>query len=325
MHLDHSTEDKIVLKIARGEKKGNAVWFMRQAGRYLPEYSLIRGNRKFLEMMMDSKTMVEITALPLNYFDTDALVIFSDILIPATKLGYSLNYEGGISMKRGVDDFDYYAPLSKAMKEIASSYSKKTIIGITPGPFTFLSYLYDNGERGYPNTKKAIIEGIENINIIIDELYNFSSVQSENGADIIQIFESWIGNVSSNFYGKYLKKIEIEYISRLRELKKPLVFFSEGSSHLFKEISELNADVYSIDWRSDFLHFKKFCDECIVQGNLDPNLLSLNDEYVNNEIKRIMREGSEMKGHIFNLGHGVPLWTKPEKLKYIVQRVKEFE
>jgi len=325
MHIDQDKQDKIVLKIASGKEKGNAVWFMRQAGRYLPEYSRIRGDRKFLDMMKDYKTIVEITRLPLNYFDTDALVIFSDILIPATKMGYSISYEGGIIIIKKKDYFDYYDPLAKAIREIASLHSGKTIIGITPGPFTFLSYLYDNGDRGYPNTKKAIVEKRENIDSIIDELVNFSKIQAESGADVIQIFESWIGNVSNNFYEKYLKEIESEYLTRLRELNRPLIFFSEGSSHLFKEICSLQADVYSIDWRTDFYYLKKFCDECIVQGNLDPNLLSLEESYIDSEINRIMTDGSRMRGHIFNLGHGVPIWAKPERLKFIVKKVKEFE
>ncbi|MGC8655519.1 MAG: uroporphyrinogen decarboxylase family protein [Thermoplasmata archaeon] len=325
MHIDQDKQDKIVLKIASGNEKGNAVWFMRQAGRYLPEYSRIRGDRKFLDMMKDYRTIVEVTKLPLNYFDTDALVIFSDILIPATRIGYSLSYEGGIVVNKKDDYFDYYDPLTKAIKEIALLYSKKTIIGITPGPFTFLSYLYDNGEKGYPSTKKAIVEKKQNIDDVIEELVNFSKVQAQSGVDLIQIFESWIGNVSNNFYEKYLKEIEFEYMMRLKELKKPLIFFSEGSSHLFKEICSLEADVYSIDWRTDFYYLREFCDECIVQGNLDPNLLSLDEKYIGAEINRIMMDGSKMKGHIFNLGHGVPVWAKPEKLDFIVKKVKEFE
>lgn len=318
-------KDKIVLRIANGEYRGNAVWFMRQAGRYLPEYSSIRANRKFLELMKDHRTIIDITKLPLNYYDTDALVIFSDILIPATRLGYSLSYEGRIEVKKMRDDFDYYTELSLALKKIAASYPHKTIIGIVPGPFTFLSYLLDGGERGYPNTKKFLMESGDSIDSIIDELVNFARLQAENGADIIQVFESWIGNVSSRYYDNFIQQIEEGYLKRLKSLKRPIIFFSEGSSHLYDRISLLKANVYSLDWRTDLSYFKNFCEDCIVQGNLDPNLLSLDKEKLKEEILKIMKEGSEMKGHIFNLGHGVPQWADPVKLNFIVETVKEFE
>ncbi len=324
MPIDNSNE-KIILKIAEGKERGRAVWFMRQAGRYLPDYSIIKGSRSFIDLMKDYKTIVEMTKMPIKYFDTDALVIFSDILLPLTRLGYIVNYNPVINVVRGDDTFDYYSVLAKALREISSSYSKKTIIGITPGPFTLLSYIYDNGERGYPNTKRNLYEGNISTEEIIEELFNFSKIQAENGADIIQIFESWIGNVSENFYDNYLHTIESEYLIMLRELKKPLIFFSEGASHLYRRIAKMDVDVFSLDWRTEFSYFKNFCKDCIVQGNLDPNFLKLDENSLEKEVIRIVNEGAKMKGHIFNLGHGVPPWADAKKLNFITEKVKSIE
>ena len=130
---------KKVLRIAKRELQENAAWFMRQAGRFLPEYESLKVGRPFLEFIKDPDTVEKVSLLPLKYFDTDAIVIFTDILLPFTKLDYQLSYENGISVKEGRrDDFDYYASLSTGLKKISEERSDKTIIGVVGGPFTTL-------------------------------------------------------------------------------------------------------------------------------------------------------------------------------------------
>ncbi|MCL4412126.1 MAG: hypothetical protein M1526_02055 [Candidatus Thermoplasmatota archaeon] len=318
------SESKIIFRIAKREINENAVWFMRQAGRYLPEYSVLKNKYSFLGMMKDSEVIEGVSTLPLKYFPTDGIVVFTDILLPLTKIGLKVSYENGIEISEEKEEFDYYPPLRKAINRISQGHSNKTIIGITGGPFTVLSYALDKGEKGYPKTKLSLLDG-KPTDRLIEELVSFAKLQVDAGCDIIQVFESWVGNVSLNFYRKFLGELEEEFIRRVKELGKPVIFFSEGSTHLFGEFSKTEIDVFSIDWRTGFQAFKEKCQNCVVQGNLDPYLLSADDAFLRGEIRRIMSEGRKMEGHIFNLGHGVPPWADPGKLNFIVDEVKKFE
>lgn len=321
------TSSKKILKIAKGEVRENSVWFMRQSGRYLPDYRVIKGNRKFSDMMQDRTMIQKLTTLPLKYFPTDALVIFTDILMPFFNMGYQVSYEGEIKVTEGRgDSFDYYRGLSEAINKIQSSYNEKTIMGVVGGPFTTLSYLGDSRKNGYPETKAKIISDDHKIlNKLVEEIIEFAGIQAKSGVDIIQIFESWIGSVSESFYDKHLENIERYFMEKICQFGKPVIFFSEGSFHLFNRLLKLEADVYSLDWRSSLTSFKAICPDCVVQGNLDPYLLAADDLYLKSEVKRIMREGKSFPGHIFNLGHGVPPWADYRKLNLITNEVLNYE
>ncbi len=318
---------KKVLRIAKRELQENAAWFMRQAGRFLPEYESLKVGRPFLEFIKDPDTVEKVSLLPLKYFDTDAIVIFTDILLPFTKLDYQLSYENGISVKEGRrDDFDYYASLSTGLKKISEERSDKTIIGVVGGPFTTLSYLYDGGKNGYRRSKEALAtEGTSLLKTITDEIIEFARLQVRSGADMIQIFDSWIGNVSEAYYEKHLSVNENYFVEKVKEIGKPVIFFSEGSSHLYSKLLRLKSDVFSIDWRMDLSDFKRLCDDCIVQGNMDPYLLGTEDNYLVNETRRILNQGREFSGHIFNLGHGVPPWADWKKIALITDTVHGYE
>lgn len=320
-------DGKKILKIARGELQDNAVWYMRQAGRYLPEYESLKAGRPFLEFLKDPKTIFEISSLPLKYIDVDAIVVFTDILLPYTKMGYLVKYEDGISVtKNDNEDFDYYVPLSSGINKVSKSHPEKTIIGVVGGPFTTLSYLYDGGNGGYRKTKEKLISGdMETLSLITENIIEFASIQADAGADVIQVFDSWLGSVSDTFYRRYIREMESYFMAKIKALGKPVIFYSEGSTHLYRHFLDLEPDVYSIDWRMELDEFREICGNCIVQGNLDPYVLGADDRYLKDETARIMMQGSRFRGHIFNLGHGVRPWTDWKKLSLVAKEVHKFE
>ncbi|MEM0135837.1 MAG: uroporphyrinogen decarboxylase family protein [Thermoplasmatales archaeon] len=320
-------ETKKILRIAKGELRDNAVWFMRQAGRYLPEYELLKAGRPFSQFLKDPQAIFDVSSLPLKYFDVDAVVVFTDILLPFTRMGYSVNYENGISVSENrKEDFDYYLQLSKGIRRISETHSGKTVIGVVGGPFTTLSYLFDGGNVGYSKTKEELISGDgRRVSAIIEQIIDFAKLQADAGVDVIQVFDSWLGSVSENYYQRHLRENEAYFIDKIKELGKPVIFYSEGSSHLYRALLDLAPDVYSIDWRMDLDSFRNICGDCIVQGNLDPYMLGTSDEYLKNETRRIMRQGSAFRGHIFNLGHGVKPWTDWRKLSLITNEVHKYE
>jgi uroporphyrinogen decarboxylase len=320
-------EGKKILKIAKGELQDNAVWFMRQAGRYLPEYDSLKAGRQFVDFLNDPKAIFEVSSLPLKYIDVDAIVVFTDILLPFTRMGYRVKYENGISVIRDEkEELDYYPSLSAGIERISEGHPEKTIIGVVGGPFTTLSYLYDGGDGGYRKTKEKLISSeLETLSLLTDKIVEFAKSQSDAGADVIQVFDSWVGNVSETFYMKHIREMESRFLERIKALGKPVIFYSEGSSHLYRQFLELEPDVYSIDWRVDLDRFRDICNDCIVQGNLDPNILGADDRYLRDETRRIMKQGSKFRGHIFNLGHGVKPWTDWKKLALIAKEVHKFE
>ncbi|MCL4334421.1 MAG: hypothetical protein M1290_04025 [Candidatus Thermoplasmatota archaeon] len=319
--------NKRVLEIARGNLQENAVWFMRQAGRYLPDYDSLKGGRTFLDMLGDPITISRVSSLPLKYMDVDAIVIFTDILVPLTRMGYVVNYDDGITVtKRKGEEVDYYQPLADAIRKIKEEHGDKTLVGVVGGPFTTLSYLYDQGGTGYHLTKEVLASGHRTIlKKLTDEIVDFAKLQAGAGVDVIQVFDSWLGWVSDTFYSNHLEQNESYFMEKIKDLGKPVIFFSEGSSHLYRKFIALRPDVYSIDWRMNLRGFGELCTDCILQGNLDPHILGADDSYLKKETERIMDEGKGLRGHIFNLGHGVPPWADWKKLALIAGEVHSYD
>lgn len=317
---------KKVLRIAKGELQDNAAWFMRQAGRYLPAYQEIRKGRTFLDLLKEPALIHDVSLLPLKYYEPDAIVIFTDILLPYSRLGYSVSYENGISVTPDPDSFDYYSSLSEGMRKVSAGHRDKTVIGVLGGPFTTFSYLNDGGKDGFHRSKEILASGDTSIiSRLTEEIIEFARVQARSGADVIQIFESWIGSVSENFYLNHLEENELYFVEKIKELGKPVIFFSEGSFHLTERLKKLDPDVYSLDWKTGIDRFYNILPGSVIQGNLDPYLLGTDDRYLKGETRKIMEQGKEYGGHIFNLGHGVPPWADWKKLALIVDEVHSYD
>jgi uroporphyrinogen decarboxylase len=320
-------QGKLILRISRGEYKGNAVWFMRQAGRYLPDYERIRAGMNFSDVLENAEVIYNLSILPLKYIRTDGIVVFTDILLPLKEMGYTVSYDGGITVrKNGAEGGAQYSGISTAIGRLSGDFKDFTIIGVLGGPFTMLSYVFDEGRHGYHVTKKEIVErGEELMPRAIECILNFAEVQARAGVDVLQVFDSWLGNLSESFYERHVRKWEEYFMEKLGEIGKPVIFFSEGTYHLAGAIKNLEADVFSVDWRVDLNRYLDTLGNRVIQGNLDPNVLSTSDSYLRDEVRRIMNMGRKFPGHIFNLGHGVPQWADWNKLAMIADEVHNYD
>ncbi|MEM0141207.1 MAG: uroporphyrinogen decarboxylase family protein [Thermoplasmatales archaeon] len=318
---------KVILRISRGDFDDNAVWFMRQAGRYIPEYEEIKRGRKFSDILADEDAIYRLSILPMKYIKTDGIVMFTDILVPLRSMGFNVTYENGIEVTKeeSVSPFSYNG-LSSAIKRVSENYGDMTIIGVMGGPFTTLSYVYDKGRSGYHLTKREVLEkGDVLLSNIIESILGFGKLQADSGVDVIQIFDSWLGSLSETFYEMHVRKWEEYFVEKVKELGKPVIFFSEGASHLSDVLSRLDVDVFSVDWRRTLGKYASVFNNHAIQGNLDPNLLDSPDLYLKKEVRRIMNDGKLFRGHVFNLGHGVPYWADWKKLSMIANEVHSYE
>ncbi len=321
------------MKILLDALKGNQTervpfWYMRQAGRYLPEFAELRKGG-FLNMLLDPETMRSASMLPLKYYNPDGIIIFSDLLVPLFKTGRIVNYESGLQISEDQHSVKIYDQIvsntSKTLKVFRQS--EKTAIGFVGGPFTVASYLFDGRTAGYPNTKRILQDGLmpELIEPIIDAILDYAKVQCDSGAEAIQIFDSWIGSLSTELYRKYLDEIERHFVDSVKRLGKPVIFFAEGASHLYDLIKEMSYDCISIDWRMTLDQYSSIDSTRPIQGNLDPYLLASNTTSLIKETKKILAEGRKFPGHIFNLGHGVPQYADVSKLVSISETVRGYK
>ena len=320
---------KILLQNLKGEEtEGVPFWYMRQAGRYLPEFAGFR-KEGFLNMLLNFETMVSVSSLPLRYYDPDGIIIFTDLLVPLLKTGRMIHYDENLRISEDYTANNLYDRISRSTSKALNklSQTEKTVIGFVGGPFTVASYIFDGRKTGYPETKRILEEGSmkDQLEPVISAILDYAKVQVNAGAEAIQIFDSWIGSLSSNLFGKYLDEVEKDFVDEIKRLGKPVIFFAEGASHLYDQITELSYDCISIDWRLTLDQFSKIDPDRPVQGNLDPYLLSSDTKLLMKETDRILEEGRRFPGHVFNLGHGVPPYTDVKKLVEVSDRVRQFK
>jgi len=309
------------------EKLGHRpFWFMRQSGRYLKEYHDIRNQYGINFAFRNPEAIIKLTELPLKYFNPDFLILYTDILLSLNLLGMNVDYEENLKIK-GIESAG--TELKKTFKEsveaIKKHFPEKPLMGITGGPFTLMSYVYDGHGNDYFKTKKEIIEKGDKIEGFVDASYNFAKFQLDSGCDIVQIFESWVGNMSPADYLDFLHPYENMLIEKLRLLNKPIIFFGRNTHHLLKYIVDLRFHVLGLDWNYDLYELSKEYPWLSVQGNLDPSYLFLENNNLENKVIETLRLGSRFQGHIFNLGHGVPPNADVNKLILISKVIGNYE
>lgn len=324
------------------------VWFMRQAGRYLPGYKEIRKKHTIKEISLDPELVSKITLEPVNALGVDAAIIFSDIMLPAESMGFNLDFKEGIGpiisnsirknpSLRGIHQFDesaYKYPLEEAIKKVKSERRDIPLIGFSGGPLTIMSYLLNGGpDKDIAYTKSIMYRDetkFNNIlNMVTDMTIKYAKMQIRAGIDAFQIFDSWVGFLSPFSFRKYLERSIMDVVSELRATNTPLIYFSTGSAGLLCEILDLDVDLdvdfLSLDWRIRLSHFRKIIRRKYgLQGNLDPQVAALGFEESKNEASKILNDIDYTHDYIFNLGHGVLPQTKPDTLKKLVEYVHSF-
>jgi len=303
------------------------VWFMRQAGRHLPEYRKIAAEHSFWERCMDVDLCTDITLQPLNrYKGIDAAIIFSDILTPLPSLGYDVEYGGGIR----ISDFDFsdvddwsdfnarkHAPwaadgLKAVGEEVGDS---KACLGFVGSPWTICMYLLSGGtgDKDFHNARSKIYsnpEEAENLLLKMGEIVGglLADQVNHGGADAVQVFDTWAGLLSPDTYRKFAMPATQRTIEVFREkvgTDVPLIHYAKGSGHLHSAIRELDVNAISLDWRDDLAQNRaQFGDQLAFQGNLDPSLLHGSTEMARVATQDVLKAAGDKPGHIFNLGHG---------------------
>ncbi|GAB3821360.1 uroporphyrinogen decarboxylase [Kribbella italica] len=335
------------LLAARGEPGPHTpVWFMRQAGRSLPEYRAIREGTTMLESCMRPDLVVEITLQPVRRYGVDAAIFYSDIVTPLKAVGVDLEIKPGVgpviaSPVRALEDLDGIRPVDPAdvwfvtesVQQLKAELGGTPLIGFAGAPFTVASYLVEGGpSKDYARTKSLMHSDPKLWHALADRLADvaiaYLSVQIEAGASAIQLFDSWAGALSPRDYAQFVQPHSAKVFAALEQYGVPRLHFGVNTGELLGLMSEAGADVVGVDWRVPL-------DEAVrritaagghpkpVQGNLDPALLSAGWDAIDPQLDRILAEGKAAPGHIFNLGHGVPPTTDPEVLHHIVKAVQE--
>ena len=303
------------------------VWFMRQAGRHLPEYRKIAAEHSFWERCMDVDLCTKITLQPLErYQKIDAAIIFSDILTPLPSLGYDVEYGGGIRISDfSLDDVDDWTAFSArkhapwaahGLKSVGEEIGDSTArLGFVGSPWTICMYLLSGGtgDKDFHNARAKVYSNPEEakhmflkMGEIVGDLLADQVIYG--GADAVQIFDTWAGLLSPEIYQEFAKPATARTIEVFREKVEsnvPIIHYAKGSGHLHSDIRDLDLNAISLDWRDDLaLNREKFGDKYAFQGNLDPSLLHGSTEMAKLATRKVLNAAGDKPGHIFNLGHG---------------------
>ena len=316
------------------------VWFMRQAGRSLPEYREIRDGINMLESCSQPDLVAEITLQPVRRYGVDAAIFYSDIMVPLRAAGVDLEIvsgQGPIIAKpvRRMADLDQIEPLeperlwfvTEAVERLVAELGPTPLIGFAGAPFTLASYLVEGGpSKDYARTKAMMVSEPELWDGLCSRLAGLSATflrtQVAAGAAAVQLFDSWVGSLSAADYARYAQPYSAQVLRALADTGVPRIHFGVGTSELLGLMGEAGAEVVGVDWRLPLAEAsRRIGPAYAVQGNLDPALLSAPWPVLAERVRQVVRSGAAAPGHIFNLGHGVPPEASPDVLARIVDLV----
>ena len=330
-------------KILIYKKNCKSVWFMRQAGRYLPEFRKIRSNNKnFVELCLNSQLSAEISLQPITRFNIDSAIIFSDILLVPYALGQKVDFlknHGPVLSNFNLNKFldndkisfsQKLHPVYKAIEITRRKLEKKkSLISFIGAPWTLLIYMLsakiEKNKINYNQIKSKEFE----VNVILDKLNDYLCTHIENqinaGADVVQIFDSWAGLLSINDLPNYCYIPNLKIVEFCKKNKIPVICFPRGLKENYKEFNKIvRPDGLNLDYEIDPIWAKKNLNDVILQGGLDPKILLLQDEEIK---KNAIKYLSTFKGvpYIFNLGHGILPETDPDKLDRLVKFYRDYK
>jgi uroporphyrinogen decarboxylase len=339
--LETSTESRFLRACRRQEVDRTPVWFMRQAGRYLPEYRRVRQGRDILEMCRTPDLVVEATLLPLRRMDLDAAILFSDIMVPVGEMGIDVRIEPGwgpVVLKpiRSSSDVHRLRPLANGdveyvMEAIQLLRKELTVplIGFAGAPFTLASYLIHGGpSRNHERTKAFMHSEPEAwahlMTTLGTSVGQYLAAQVRAGAQAVQVFDSWVGALDPDDYTRFVLPAMRELFEALADLEVPRIHFGVGTGELLALMRDAGADVVGVDWRVP-LHeaWERVGFDMAVQGNLDPAVCLAPWEAVEAKALAVLRRAANRPGHVFNLGHGVLPDTPVENMQRLVDLVHE--
>ncbi|MBO3736041.1 uroporphyrinogen decarboxylase [Actinoplanes sp. NEAU-H7] len=318
------------------------VWFMRQAGRSLPEYRKIRQGVGMLESCRRPDLVTEITLQPVRRHNVDAAIFFSDIVVPVAAAGIDLDIVAGTGPVvaepvRTEADLARLRPIvpadvdfvTEAVRLLVAELGATPLIGFAGAPFTLASYLIEGGpSRTYLKTKAMMYGAPELWNALLARLaeitLTFLRVQIDAGVSAVQLFDSWAGALSEADYRRFVMPHSAAVLNGLIDAGVPRIHFGVGTGVLLEAMGEAGADVVGVDWRTPLDEAtRRIGPDRAVQGNLDPAILFAGWDVVERETRRVLDQGKAAPGHVFNLGHGVMPETDPDILTRLVALVHE--
>jgi uroporphyrinogen decarboxylase len=334
-------EDSVFLSACRRQPVPyTPVWFMRQAGRSLPEYRAARAGTAMLEACTKPDLIAEITLQPLRRYSVDAAILFSDIVVPLRAAGVGIDIRPGVGPVveqpireeqdlqriRAIEPGDVHY-VAEAVRALVAELGGTPLIGFAGGPFTLASYLIDGGPSKNFETTKSLMYGNPGLwNALLRRLADititFLQVQVAAGASAVQLFDSWAGVVSPQDYRRSVLPHSRRIFDALAESGVPRLHFGVSTGELLGMMGEAGADVVGVDWRVPL-------DEAVrrvepgkaLQGNLDPAILLAPWEIIEQRAIQVLDAGRTAEGHVFNLGHGVLPQTDPAMLARLADLV----
>lgn len=342
---DGRTNGSALVRAFRGDRQTvPPVWFMRQAGRSLPEYRELRKGVAMLDACLDPRTASEITLQPVRRHGVDAAIFFSDIMVPLRLAGVDVDIAPGVGPvlgeplhdRRDVDrmisrthalDPAVLAPVSEAVARTVAALGTTPLIGFAGAPFTLAAYLVDGGPsrdhfgarrliHSDPGAWTALTEWAA------DVTGAFLEAQVVAGASAVQLFDSWAGSLTLADYTERVAPASSRALEPVRPLGVPIVHFGTGTGHLLAAMRDVGVDVVGVDYRTPLDEANRLLGGGVpVQGNLDPALLAAPWPVLEERVRDVVRRGAQAPAHVFNLGHGVPPDTDPAVLTRVVELV----
>jgi uroporphyrinogen decarboxylase len=316
------------------------VWFMRQAGRFLPGYRRLREGHGILEIVRTPELAVEVARMPVQLLGVDAAILFADIMIPVAAMGVDLHIEpdrgpvisspirarGDVRALRPLDPAADVPFIGETVKTLAAELDVP-VIGFAGAPFTVASYLIEGGpSRTYARTKALMLSQPETWRDLMSRLTEatiaYLRFQVETGAAAVQLFDSWAGALGVEDYHEHVLPWSRRVFDGLADLGVPRIHFGVGTAHLLESMRDAGADVVGLDWREPLDEaWARLGHDVAVQGNLDPAALLAPWEVVERKAADVLRRAAGRPGHVFNLGHGVLPETDPANLARLVEFV----
>jgi uroporphyrinogen decarboxylase len=340
-------ENSIFLKALNKEKLSTPpIWYMRQAGRYMPEYRAVRKKFKnFLDMCKNPEVCCELALQPINAFNLDAAILFSDILTIPDALGLGVKFLEGegpvfdnpIKISKDVINLPDFEPdnlsyVYKAVSNIKNALPKNIpLIGFSGSPWTLAAYSIEGrSSKNFEYTKNFIRNNEEEAHIFLQKLtdacFIYLKKQVEAGADVIQIFDSWANLLSKKDYETYSLNYIRSLISKLKEdqvtASIPIILFAREPEISCNHMVKVQADCLSLYWKTKDIDLAFLNGKVALQGNLNPEILLQEDNVIKNEADRILKQFKNYDGYVFNLGHGITPNIDPGKIKLLTDHIR---
>jgi len=336
--------DRFLKACRRQPVDATPVWFMRQAGRYLPEYRKIREKHDIISICKDPELCSQVTTQPVESLGVDAAIMFADIMLPLEGMGVEFEIKEGVGpiIKQPVTSFSSVNSLKildpeddvvfvlDAVRATKKRLAERVpLIGFCGAPFTLASYIIEgHPTRDFVNVKALMYRDPKTWHLLMNKLAqsmsNYLHAQVNAGVDAVQLFDSWVGFLNPQDYREYVLPYSRQILENLKDCGVPRIHFGTGTSHLLEEMKDAGGDVFGVDWRIPInIAWDRLGADVGIQGNLDPSVLLGDMELIKSRASDVLKRTAGRRGHIFNLGHGMLPDASPENTAKLVEFVHE--